>query len=77
MVQSIIRQELNKIASELQWANQNRDPSEGSSGHFRRITSMPLDPASPDCSARLNQFSAASLPAARESSPANVPGRLL
>lgn len=61
---AIIRQVLDEIASELQWANRNREPSGDSGGPIRRITSMPLDPTAPDWAERLNQFSADDLPCA-------------
>jgi hypothetical protein len=61
---AVIRQVLDEIAGELQWANRNREPSVDAAGSFRRITSMPLDPSAQDWAERINQFSADDLPCA-------------
>ena len=53
---AVIRQVVNEIATELQWANRNSEPSGDSGSGFRRITSMPLDPTATGRAERLNQF---------------------
>jgi hypothetical protein len=73
---AVLRDVLDDIHSELQWANRNRPDHEGDRWAIRRITSMPLDPTAPDWAERLNQFSAADLPAAAEPPVSNQPGRL-
>lgn len=79
---TMVRQVLDEIQDELQWANRNRDCNWPVSAPFR-ITSMPLDPAAPDWAERLNRYSAADLPAeveteveAVEVPNARAPGQL-
>lgn len=73
----VVRQVLDEILDELQWANRNDRDHDRPVAPLRRITSMPLDPAATDWAERLNRFSAADLPAAEESKPApRQPGRL-
>jgi hypothetical protein len=41
---TVLRDVLNEIRFELQWANRNRPEAESPGCTVRRITSMPLDP---------------------------------
>ncbi len=59
---AILREVLDEIRDELQWANRNRDLDQAPASAPRRITSMPLDPAAADWAERLNRYSAADLP---------------
>jgi len=59
---AVIRQVLDEVRSELQWANQNRPDSGYPSESSRRITSMPLDPTATDWAERVNRLSPADLP---------------
>jgi len=70
----LIRQVLDEIFTELQWANQNPRDADDSNGAVRRITSMPLDPAAPDWAARLNRFTAADVPVPIENASVPIPG---
>lgn len=60
---TLLRMVLDDIRDQVEEANQNRDDVAAMPNHFRRITSMPLDPCVPDWSERLNQFSAADVDA--------------
>lgn len=60
---AVVRQVLDEIQQELEWANRNYPDREQVAGTFRRITSFPLDPCAPDWAERVNQYSAADLPA--------------
>lgn len=59
---AVVRQVLDEIREELEWANRNRGEPDSTPMMPRRITSMPLDPCAPDWAERLNRFSAADLP---------------
>ncbi len=73
---AVVHQVLDEIQDELQWANRNR----GEADHFattpRRITSLPLDPASPHWAQQVNRFSAADLPAELRDATAKQQGQL-
>ena len=60
---TVVRQVLDEIREELEWANQNR----GETDHFattpRTVTSLPLDPAAPHSAEQVNHFSATDVPA--------------
>ncbi len=58
---AVVRQVLDEIREELEWANRNRSEPDPAPLMPRRITSMPLDPCAPDWAERLNRFSAADL----------------
>jgi hypothetical protein len=60
---AVVRQVLDEIQQELEWANRNSPDREQVAATYRRITSMPLDPCAPDWAERVNQYSAADLPA--------------
>ncbi len=55
----VLRDVLDEIRSEFEWANRNR--SDSLVEMACRITSMSLDAAASDCAQRLNRFSADSL----------------
>ena len=73
---AVIRDVLDEIRSELQWANQNGGESGVAAWSARRITSMPLDPAAPDWTERLNRFSAAEMSAENSAPPTAEQGQL-
>ena len=56
---SVLRQVLDEIRDELEWANQNRDEAVSVPVGLCRLTSMPRDPCASDWAERLNRFSAA------------------
>jgi len=58
---AVVREILDEIRDELQWANRNQGETERCSLMPLRITSMPLDPAALDW--EINRFTAADLPA--------------
>lgn len=70
----LIRQVLDEIFTELQWANQNPRDADDSAGAVRRITSMPFDPTAPDWAARLNRFTAADVPVPTENASVQISG---
>lgn len=44
----LLRQAMNELLTEIQWANRNRDAGPDDWRAVRTITSMPVDPAAPD-----------------------------
>jgi hypothetical protein len=58
---TVVRQVLDDIREELEWANRNRSEPTPSPLLPRRITSMPLDPCAADWAERLNRYSAADI----------------
>ena len=70
----LIRQVLDEIFTELQWANQNPRDADDSARAIRRITSMPLDPTAPDWADRLNRFTPADVPVPKENASMQIPG---
>lgn len=60
---TVVRQVLDEIREELEWANQNR----GDTDHFattpRPVTSLPLDPAAPQSDKQVNHCSTTDVPA--------------
>lgn len=60
---TVVRQVLDEIQQELEWANRNSPDREPVAATYRRITSFPLDPCAPDWAERVNKYSAADLPA--------------
>jgi hypothetical protein len=59
---TVVRQVLDEIREEMEWANRNPRESDQLPMMPRRITSMPLDPCAPDWAERVNRYSAADLP---------------
>jgi hypothetical protein len=72
---AVVRQVLDEIHDELQWANRSYPADEGAAPPYRRITSMPLDPTVPDWAEQLNRYSPADLPI-DDPAPACDQGRL-
>ena len=60
---AVVREVLDEIRDELQWANRNRDGDHGPTLAPRRITTMPLDHAEPDWAEGLDRHSPDDLPA--------------
>ena len=60
---TVVRQRLEEIYDELEWAIQNCEETDHLTTTPRRITSLPLDPCAPDWAERVNRVSAADLPA--------------
>lgn len=73
---TVLRMVLDDIRYQVEEANQNRDDGASIPNHFRRITSMPLDPCAPDWSERLNQLSAADVGAPMSPPTAKAQGEL-
>lgn len=72
----VIRQVLDEIRHEMQWANRNGGDNDHGVPTERRITSMPLDPTAKDWAKRLNRYSAADLPADDRELAPRRPGHL-
>lgn len=72
---TVLRDVLDEIRSELQWANRNRDDGPWKPAPVH-ITSMPRDPTAPDWAERLNRFSAADLPGEDSELPTAEQGHL-
>ena len=60
---SVVRQRLDEIHDELEWATQNYGEGDHITATPRRITSLPLDPCAPHWAEQVNRVSAADLPA--------------
>ena len=60
---SVVRQRLDEIHDELEWATQNFGEADHFTATPRRITSLPLDPCAPHWAEQVNRVSAADLPA--------------
>lgn len=72
---TVLRDVLDEIRSELQWANRNREDGPWKPAPVH-ITSMPRDPTAPDWAERLNRFSAADLPGEDSELPTAEQGHL-
>ncbi len=73
---SVVRQRLDEIQDELEWAIQNYGVTEHVTATPRRITSLPLDPCSPHRAEQVNRVSAAELPAESRDPTPKRRGRL-
>lgn len=72
----VLRDVLDDVRGELQWANQNRGDSAVPVWSARRITSMPLDPTASDWAERLNRVSVTETPSENSAPPTAEQGQL-
>lgn len=73
---AVVRQVLDELRSELQWANRNRCDSHGADAHVDGNASLTHGPAGPDRSTRFDERSVVEVPAERLAVPAQQRGRL-